>query len=159
MIFHATNDAIFKHIPIIVLINKGSASASEIVASALSEHNRAITLGTVTFGKGSVQTLIPTGPTEAIKLTTALYFTPNGVAIQAHGVHPDVVVPFTSVPNIEKASADMINEAALYRHLSDKPKTLTKATKLAFDVEKLANQDFQLFQAVKLLEGMDALKR
>jgi carboxyl-terminal processing protease len=88
----ATKKSINTELPIVVLINRGSASASEIVAGALQDHNRAIILGTRSFGKGSVQTILPLAPDKAMKLTTSLYFTPNGRSIQATGIVPDVIV-------------------------------------------------------------------
>ena len=160
----ATNGDIFNNKPIIVLINSGSASASEIVASALSEHNRAITLGTKSFGKGSVQTVIPTGPSSAIKLTTGLYYTPLGNEIQAKGVRPDVVVPFTSMPKSEsEKDLDMLlDESMLYKHLKEKPskkKSSSNDDGQQSDLNELAHNDFQLYQALKLLEGMVALNK
>ena len=84
---------IINGLPLVVLINSGSASASEIVAGALKDHKRAVLLGTRSFGKGSVQTIIPITETRAVKLTTARYFTPNGRSIQAEGIIPDINVP------------------------------------------------------------------
>ena len=92
MQFTATPGDRLEHVPMVVLVNEGSASASEIVAGALQDHIRAIILGTTTFGKGSVQTVLPLTNKKAIKLTTALYFTPNGRSIQAEGIVPDIWV-------------------------------------------------------------------
>ncbi|KMY66133.1 peptidase S41 [Desulfocarbo indianensis] len=94
MVFKATPKATAGNYPVICLINNGSASASEIVAGALQDHNRAVILGTASFGKGSVQTIIPLEDKGALRLTTARYYTPSGRAIQAKGIEPDVVVPF-----------------------------------------------------------------
>jgi len=94
MLFKATPKATAGNYPVICLINNGSASASEIVAGALQDHNRAVILGTSSFGKGSVQTIIPLEDKGALRLTTARYYTPSGRAIQAKGIEPDVVVPF-----------------------------------------------------------------
>lgn len=154
---YATDGDIWNGNPIIVLTNEGSASGSEILAAALLEHNRAITLGTKTFGKGSVQSLIPTTEKTAIKLTTALYYTPKHIAIQAVGVEPEVVVPSMHVPKEEKQSSimDVIDEANLYGHLKASPKAVqAKNKRLGVDNHKLAHEDFQLFQAVKLMQGL-----
>jgi carboxyl-terminal processing protease len=103
-----------KSVPMVVLVNGGSASASEIVAGALQDHKRAVVLGTQTFGKGSVQTVLPLSNSTAIKLTTARYYTPNGRSIQAKGITPDVIVEET--PN--GGSRDRLREADLERHLA-----------------------------------------
>jgi carboxyl-terminal processing protease len=104
MVFQATPNVTSGNYPIICLINNGSASASEIVAGALQDHNRAVILGTQSFGKGSVQTIIPLEDKGALRLTTARYYTPNGRAIQAKGIDPDVEVAFEPPP--EKADKD-----------------------------------------------------
>ncbi len=105
--------AAVKNVPLVVLVNGGSASASEIVAGALQDHKRATVLGTQTFGKGSVQTILPLGNSTAIKLTTARYFTPNGRSIQAKGILPDVVVQDPDSPEVG------IREADLQKHLAN----------------------------------------
>ena len=155
----ATPGDIFQNKPIIILINSGSASAAEILASALSEHNRAISLGTKTFGKGSIQTLIPITNESAIKITTGLYYTPRGNAIQAKGVTPDVIIPYTSMPESNQQELDnIVDESQLYKHLKTKPKTLNQPKKTDNKTNlKIANQDFQLYQAIKLLQGMVAM--
>ncbi|MGI9047301.1 MAG: S41 family peptidase [Burkholderiales bacterium] len=106
-----------KNVPMVVLVNGGSASASEIVAGALQDHKRAIIMGTQTFGKGSVQTILPLGNNTAIKLTTARYYTPNGRSIQAKGITPDIVVEDATVTGAEVALK--LREADLTRHLSN----------------------------------------
>lgn len=109
-----------KKLPMVVLVNGGSASASEIVAGALQDHNRAIVMGQQTFGKGSVQTILPLGNNTAIKLTTARYYTPNGRSIQAKGITPDI--PLESA--IDKNASLRLREADLAKHLDDvKPST------------------------------------
>jgi carboxyl-terminal processing protease len=109
-----------RKLPMVVLVNGGSASASEIVAGALQDHNRAVIMGQQTFGKGSVQTILPLGNNTAIKLTTARYYTPNGRSIQAKGITPDI--PLESA--IDKNASLRLREADLTKHLDDgKPAT------------------------------------
>jgi carboxyl-terminal processing protease len=117
-----------KKLPMVVLVNGGSASASEIVAGALQDHNRAVIMGQQTFGKGSVQTILPLGNNTAIKLTTARYYTPNGRSIQAKGISPDI--PLESA--VDKNASLRVREADLTKHLDDgKP-----ATPAAQDADK-----------------------
>jgi carboxyl-terminal processing protease len=153
-----------KTVPMVVLVNGGSASASEIVAGALQDHKRAKVLGTQTFGKGSVQTILPLGNDTAIKLTTARYYTPNGRSIQAKGITPDFVVEEPS-----SSTAGRLREADLEKHLineqdqdaqSDKnQKTSSKPStepedKPAAPLEFASDKDFQFQQALKVLKGM-----
>jgi carboxyl-terminal processing protease len=105
--------AAIKTVPMITLVNGGSASASEIVAGALQDHKRSIVMGTQTFGKGSVQTILPLGNNTAIKLTTARYFTPNGQSIQAKGITPDIL------DESAKDESERLREVDLDRHLSN----------------------------------------
>ncbi|HEY9103262.1 S41 family peptidase [Chitinimonas sp.] len=107
-----------KSVPLVVLVNAGSASASEIVAGALQDHKRAVLVGTQTFGKGSVQTILPVSKDSAIKLTTARYFTPNGRSIQAKGITPDIEVEEATLNGVEN-SAFRVREADLEHHLSN----------------------------------------
>jgi carboxyl-terminal processing protease len=102
-------------VPLVVLVNSGSASASEIVAGALQDHKRAVIMGTQTFGKGSVQTIMPLANNTAIKLTTARYYTPNGRSIQAKGIVPDIVVEETA----NGTTGLRLREADLDRHLGN----------------------------------------
>src|SRR5271169_4043342 len=101
-----------KSVPMVVLVDGGTASASEIVAGALQDHKRAIVMGTQTFGKGSVQTIVPLGHNTGLKLTTARYYTPNGRSIQAKGIEPDVIVD-----DGRDSGGNRIREANLERHL------------------------------------------
>ena len=121
--------AAIKTVPMITLVNGGSASASEIVAGALQDHKRSVVMGTQTFGKGSVQTILPLGNNTAIKLTTARYYTPNGQSIQAKGITPDIL------DESAKDEFERLREADLDRHLSNgKPqeaKPATEAIKVA----------------------------
>ena len=159
--------------PLIVLINEGSASASEIVAGALQDSGRALIMGRRSFGKGSVQTILPMNNRSALKLTTARYFTPNGRSIQAEGIKPDIVIDKVKVSSIKSAGGDVIKEADLSRHLAnpvtdkdqhplgspDKQK-LNKAKdddKDAADKGPLAERDYELYEALNMLKGMAML--
>ena len=126
--------AAIKKLPMVVLVNSGSASASEIVAGALQDHERAVIMGQQTFGKGSVQTILPLGNNTAIKLTTARYYTPNGRSIQAKGITPDI--PLESA--IDKNASLRLREADLSKHLGDGKSTAPEAptTPAAKDLEK-----------------------
>lgn len=146
-------------IPLVVLINGGSASASEIVAGALQDYGRAVLMGSRTFGKGSVQTVIPIGNDSAIKLTTALYYTPAGRAIQAEGIIPDVTIPdFT----IEKEdTAFKLTEADYRRHIvnttdnsTDKKTNNIRLKEALSDQLQLAKDDYQLYSALLMLQGL-----
>jgi carboxyl-terminal processing protease len=137
--------------PVIVLINGGSASASEIVAGALQDHKRAIMVGTRTFGKGSVQTIIPLGSgSGALRLTTARYFTPSGRSIQAKGIVPDIEV-LQDVPDELKARADTTSEATLRGHLSAEGQEQTGSQSY---VPPDAKNDKALHLALDLMRGV-----
>lgn len=148
------------YIPLIVLINGGSASASEIVAGALQDHKRAVIVGTQSFGKGSVQSVLPIAGNKAIKLTTARYFTPNGRSIQAQGIHPDVFVEQSEVTSYEQS---YYKESDLPGHLSNGEDTEQSADELDSEgshqvSDDLLSKDFQLYQAYTLLKGLSVFK-
>ena len=143
-------------LPLVVLINDGSASASEIVAGALQDHKRAVLLGTRSFGKGSVQTVQPITEDKAIKLTTALYYTPGGRSIQAQGIVPDIAVERVRVTAIKGRTR--VSEAELSGHINNATgKEIDRKTRKAEQdaAEKsLQNQDNQLYEALNLLKGL-----
>lgn len=147
--------------PIVVLINNGSASASEIVAGALKDNKRAVILGTKSFGKGSVQTVLPLDGKTGIKLTTALYYTPSGVSIQAKGIIPDIIVEELQVPKGATKNTDAANfsEADLSGHIVNKnnPEGTVKTPEAK--AEDLLHDDYQLYAALTVLEGMALANR
>lgn len=155
---------ILKKAPIVVLINNGSASASEIVAGALKDNKRAIIVGTKSFGKGSVQTVLPLDEKHAIKLTTALYYTPAGTSIQAKGITPDIVIEELKVSQDAAKNMDF-SEADLQGHLMNgnaKPGDKIEG-KDAPGQEKqnsaLSHQDYQLYAALTILKGLSVASK
>ena len=155
--FNASRGDITNGLPIVVLINGGSASASEIVAGALQDHKRGILMGTQTFGKGSVQTIIPVTSKGAVRLTTARYFTPSGNSIQAKGVSPDIYVPQSKIEVLDNKSSR--READL-RGALDQEKNNTKTEKLDeknldIDKENATVQDYQLNRAIDLIRSIN----
>jgi len=159
--YTATPNDYLKNSPMVVLVNGGSASASEIVAGALQDHGRAIILGTKTFGKGSVQTILPIDNGAALKITTARYYTPSGRSIQETGIIPDVVTEDLEFKKKEVV-ADRLREANLQGHLvnengsggddgvKDLPKTAASGPQI--------NSDFQLREALNLLKGVNIVR-
>ncbi len=164
MKFSATPRTLLGDAPLVVLVNGGSASASEIVAGALQDHKRALIVGTRTFGKGSVQTILPLNNNTALKLTTARYYTPSGRSIQAEGIEPDITLEPVKITTLAHAEDGRLKEADLAGHLEngteeqkDKKKSGTnngeKASKLP-----LAQTDYQLYEALNILKGVQILE-
>ncbi len=153
--FEATPNNPSRGVPLIVLINEGSASASEIVSGALQDHQRGVIMGTQSFGKGSVQTILPLGSDRGLKLTTALYYTPSGRSIQAQGVTPDIEVKPARLTPIEARL--QIKEADLEGHLESGQQATNPAKKSGST--SLAETDYQLFEALSLLKGMHILTK
>jgi carboxyl-terminal processing protease len=144
--------------PIVVLINGGSASASEIVAGALQDHKRAIIMGSQSFGKASVQTVVPLGNGSALKLTTARYYTPDGTSIQAKGITPDIVLDDLKVSKREDNGFKQTKEKDLTGHLDngeeEESSSVNKDEKDVDDKLALAKEDYALYEALNLLKGI-----
>jgi carboxyl-terminal processing protease len=161
--------------PLIVLVNDGSASASEIVAGALQDHKRAIIMGQKTFGKGSVQTILPMMNESALKLTTARYYTPSGRSIQASGIEPDILIDEVKIEMLEK-NALAVTEANLSGHLANDKDTEGAAPDAATEGdevtdpdampskpaeirESLSQSDYALYEALNVLKGLAFVRK
>lgn len=157
-IFNATPGDLLDGAPVVVLINEASASASEIVAGALQDHHRAVLVGAKTFGKGSVQTIVPLKNDAAIKLTTARYYTPSGRSIQAEGINPDIVLERVTVEKRDGPRA--ITEADLAGRLDNDQDAEDTVDDNAIESDpNLAENDFGLFEALNILKGLSILEQ
>jgi len=158
--YNATSPDAINGVPIVVLVNGGTASASEIVAGALQDHGRAIVMGTQTFGKGSVQTILPLNGEKAIKLTTARYYTPSGKSIQAEGIVPDIWVARSKVTPA-KANPWRVKEKNLAKHLVNEKDGTADSDSETSDPGNmdLAIRDYQLNEALTLLKGLHIISK
>ena len=156
--FNAKGSDILDGIPLVVLVNAGSASASEIVAGALQDHGRAVIMGQKTFGKGSVQTILPLENGSALKLTTARYYTPSGTSIQARGIVPDILLDRMHVSRVDGGQG--VKESDLARHLKSEEEDDFEAARQTQQEARelpLAQRDFALYEALNLLKGLHIL--
>ena len=153
--FNAKPSEMLKDTPIIILVNGGSASASEIVAGALQDHKRALIMGEKTFGKGSVQTILPMNDRTALKLTTARYYTPSGRSIQVSGIEPDMIVKnieFDLKKDIQNNG--LIKESDLSGHLDNKKSNDDEEKEENINNALLIENDYQLYEALNVLKGL-----
>jgi len=159
-LFEANSQTVASDLSVVVLINGGSASASEIVAGALQDQKRAIIMGTDSFGKGSVQTILPLAKDRAIKLTTARYFTPNGRSIQAQGIEPDIEVANAELKPLEGGQSHL-KERDLSGHLENgngQGGDNATVKEARAEEQALLREDFQLFEALSLLKALSIVK-
>jgi carboxyl-terminal processing protease len=162
--FNAKPTDILDGAPMVVLVNGGSASASEIVAGALQDHQRAIIMGQKTFGKGSVQTILPMDNGSALKLTTAKYYTPSGVSIQAKGISPDIELENLTLADADSPATTRIKEADLARHLESEGDSRGSGKDADVSKDKkarppLARRDYAVYEALNLLKGLSILQK
>ena len=163
--FNAKPADLLDNAPVVVLVNAGSASASEIVAGALQDHKRAIIMGQKTFGKGSVQTVLPVSNAAALKLTTARYFTPSGRSIQVSGIEPDVALVRVKVESLEDEEQNFVTEENLSRHLDNNTGEQQdgdgdedeEAVKTEQETTALLTEDYALQQALNVLKSLQIL--
>ncbi len=164
--YNAKPNAKLPDLPLVVLVNAGSASASEIVAGALQDHGRGIIMGEKTFGKGSVQTILPMNNNAALKLTTARYYTPNGRSIQASGVIPDITIDKVKISRSEDAFDPRVKESDLKGHLENGQEE-APVTEGDEELEKdaseeevlpLSSRDYELYEALNVLKGLVIIK-
>ncbi len=159
--YSASQGDIIDGAPLVILVNGGSASASEIVAGAMQDHGRGVVMGNKTFGKGSVQTIQNLANGGAVKLTTARYYTPSGRSIQAEGIDPDIVTGNLRVAKREESGIEPITESSLSGHLSNPADGTDKKPEEAKpdSTANLAEDDYQLNEALNLLKGLTILSR
>jgi carboxyl-terminal processing protease len=164
LVAEASEGELIPNMPIVILINEGSASAAEIVAGALQDHKRAIIIGTRSFGKGTVQTILPINGSSAIKLTTAIYYTPMGRSIQAKGIEPDINVEDIQIPHSQEPELPRLDESALMDHIKNDEDKEGLGTKLMQQAKKLqpeislAYKDYQLYEALHILKSLSMVK-
>jgi carboxyl-terminal processing protease len=156
--FRAEADDWLDGAPMVVLVNGGSASASEIVAGALQDHQRAVIMGNKTFGKGSVQTILPMNNDAALKLTTARYYTPSGRSIQAEGIKPDIILNKIEIASVELDEDLSLKESDLAGHLNNDQSEQDGNSALPKNTEEpLVKRDYAVYEALNLLKGLNIL--